>query len=133
MSVLPVVGSELATDSDAAVVGTVLADAVMGDTLDVVDESVGRWCVRMDSAAAWPILHDERSVTSILVRKVAVLTSQFFCCMMLVVMIVSHRWWVVSRMQDVAISLNKHMTEEHLAVGQLWRCPVAWCAVWIVK
>ena len=83
MSVLPVVGSELSTDSDAAVVGTVRADAVMGDTLDAVDESVGRWCVRMDSVAAWPVLHDERSVMSI------------FCRMMLVVMIVSHRWWVV--------------------------------------
>ena len=49
MSVLPVVGSELPTDSDAAVVGTVRVDDVMGDTLDAVGESVGRSCARMDS------------------------------------------------------------------------------------
>ena len=78
MSILPVVGSELTTDSDAAVVGTEHVDDVMGDTLDAVDEGVGRSCVRMDSAEAWPVLHDKRSVMSFLVRPVAVLTSQFF-------------------------------------------------------
>ena len=78
MSVLPVVGSELPTDSDAALVGTVCVDDVMGDTLDAVGESVGRSCVRMDSGEAWPVLHDEHSVMSFLVRPAAVLTSQFF-------------------------------------------------------
>ena len=27
-------------------------------------------------------------------------------------------------------SLQVHMTEFHLELGQLWRCPVEWCAVW---
>ena len=91
VSVLPVVGSELPTDSDAAVFGMVRVDDVMGDTLDAVGESVGRSCVRMDSGEAWPVLQDEHSVMSFLVRPAAVLTSR----MMMVVMIVSHRWWVV--------------------------------------
>ena len=55
VSVLPVVGSELLTDSDAAVVGMVRVDDVMGDTLDAVGESVGRLCVCMDSGEAWPV------------------------------------------------------------------------------
>ena len=91
MSVLPVVGSELPTDSDAAVVVTEHVDDVRGDTLDVVDEGVGRSGVRADSAEAWPVLHDERSVMSFLFRPVVVLTSHFFYCMKLVMMIVSHR------------------------------------------
>ena len=78
MSVLPVFGSKLPTDSDAAVVGTVRVDDVMGDTLDAVDESVGRSCVRVDSAEAWLVLYDERSVMSFFIRPVAILTSQFF-------------------------------------------------------
>ena len=47
VSVLSVVGSELPTDSDAAVVVTEHVDDVRGDTLDAVDEggwSVGRPC-----------------------------------------------------------------------------------------
>ena len=78
MSVLPVVGSELPTVSDAAIVAMEHLDDVMGDTLDAVDEDLGLSCVRVDSAEAWPVLHDERSVMSFLVRPVAVLTSQFF-------------------------------------------------------
>ena len=95
MSVLPVVGSELPTDSDAAMVVTENVDGVRGETLDAVDEGVGQSCVRADSAEAWPVLHDERSVMSFLVRPVVVLTSQFFYRMTLVMMIVSHRWRVV--------------------------------------
>ena len=49
-------------DSDAAVVGTGRVDDVMGDTLDVVGESVGRSCARMDSGEAWPVLQDEHTV-----------------------------------------------------------------------
>ena len=75
MSVLPVVGSELPTDSDAAVVVTEYVDDVRGDTLDAVDEHVGRSCVRLGSAEVWPDLHDERSVMSFLVRPVAVFLS----------------------------------------------------------
>ena len=74
VSVLPIVGSELPTDSDAAVVVTEYVDDVWGDTLDAVDEGVGRSCVRSDSAEVWPVLHDERSVMSFLVRPVAVLS-----------------------------------------------------------
>ena len=95
VSVLPVVGSELPTDSDAAVVVTEYVDDVRGDPLDAVDEGVGWSCVRADSAEAWPVLHDEHSVMSFLVRQVVVLTSQFFYHMTLVMMIVSHRWRVV--------------------------------------
>ena len=49
MSVLPDVGSELSTDSDAAVVCTARVDEVMDDALDVVVMSVGQSCVRTDS------------------------------------------------------------------------------------
>ena len=66
-----VVGSELPTDSDAAVIITEHVDNVRGETLDAVDEGVGRSCVRSDSAEVWPVLHDERSVMSFLVRPVA--------------------------------------------------------------
>ena len=52
-------------------VGTVRVDDVMGDTLDAVGESVGRSCTHMD----WPVLQDEWSVMSFLVRPAAVLTS----------------------------------------------------------
>ena len=75
VSVLPVVGSDLPIDSDAAVVVTEYVDDVRGDTLDAVDEDVGRSCVRSGSAEVWPELHDERSVMSFLVRPVAVLSS----------------------------------------------------------
>ena len=27
-------------------------------------------------------------------------------------------------------ALDQHMMELHLALGQLWRCPVEWCTVW---
>ena len=30
----------------------------------------------------------------------------------------------------VAIALDRHMMNTHLEFGQLWRCPVEWCAVW---
>ena len=53
MSVPPVVGSELPTVFDAAVVDTVRMVDGLGKTLDVVDEGVGRSCVRMDSAELW--------------------------------------------------------------------------------
>ena len=95
MSVLPVVGSELPTDSDAAVVATEHVYDVRGETLDAVDEGVGRSCIRVDSVEAWPVLHDERNVMSFLVRPVAVLTSEFFYRMTLVMMVVFYRWWVV--------------------------------------
>ena len=26
--------------------------------------------------------------------------------------------------------LDPHMIASHLELGQLWRCPVTWCAVW---
>ena len=95
VSVLPVVGKGLPTDSDAAVVATEHVDEVRGDTFDAVDEVVGRSCIRADSVEVWPVLHDERTVMSCLVRPVAVLTSQFFYRMKLVMMIVSHQWYMV--------------------------------------
>ena len=58
MSVLPVVGSEIPTDSTEHV------DDVRGDTLDAVDEGVGQSGIRADSAEAWPGLHHECSVMS---------------------------------------------------------------------
>ena len=64
MSVLPVLGSALPTDSDAAVVAMEHVDDVRGDTLDAVDEGVGRLCVHADSAEAWEVLHDKRSAMS---------------------------------------------------------------------
>ena len=30
----------------------------------------------------------------------------------------------------VASALDRHMMNNHLELGQLWRCPVEWCAVW---
>ena len=30
----------------------------------------------------------------------------------------------------VTSALDRHMTNNHLELGQLWRCPVEWCAVW---
>ena len=64
VSVLPDVGSELPTDSDAVVVCTARVDEVMDDALDVVGMSVGQSCVRTDSEDALPVLQDERSVMS---------------------------------------------------------------------
>ena len=58
VSVLPVVGSELPTDSDAAVVVTEYLDDARGDTLDAVDEDVGRSCIRSGLAEDWPDLPD---------------------------------------------------------------------------
>ena len=68
VSVLPDVGSELPTDCDASVVCTARVDEVMDDALDVVGMSVGQSCVRTDSEDALPVLEDERSVMSFLVR-----------------------------------------------------------------
>ena len=31
---------------------------------------------------------------------------------------------------DIESALDVHMTGYHLELGQLWRCPVEWCAVW---
>ena len=79
VSVLPDVGSEPPTDSDAAaVVRTALVDEVMDDALDVVGLGVGQSCLRMDSEDALPVLQDKRSMMSFLVRPVAVLISQVF-------------------------------------------------------
>ena len=64
MSVLKDVGSELPTDSDAAVVCTAHVDKVMDDALDVVGMSVEQSCVRTDSEDALPVLQDERSMMS---------------------------------------------------------------------
>ena len=47
VSVLPVVGSELPTVFDAAVVDAVCMVDGLGNTLDAVDEGVGRSCVRI--------------------------------------------------------------------------------------
>ena len=30
----------------------------------------------------------------------------------------------------VATTLDRHMINVHLELGQLWRCPVEWCTVW---
>ena len=57
-------------DSDAAVVETEYVDDVRGDTLDAVDEDVGRLCIHSGSAEVWPELHDEHSVISFLFRLV---------------------------------------------------------------
>ena len=76
VSVLPDVGSELSTDSGAVVCAAV--DEVMDGALDVVGLSVEQSCLRMDLEDTLPVLQDERSVMSFLVRPVAVLISQFF-------------------------------------------------------
>ena len=78
VSVLPVFGSEPSTDSDADMVVTEYVDDVRGDTLDAVDEDVGRSCVRSGSAEVPPDLHDNRSVMNFLVRPVAILIGQVF-------------------------------------------------------
>ena len=31
---------------------------------------------------------------------------------------------------EIALALDVHMMNSHLELGQLWRCPVEWCAVW---
>ena len=46
--------------------------------MDAVGGSVGQLCVRMDSGEALPVLQDERSVMSFLVRSADVLTSHLF-------------------------------------------------------
>ena len=63
----------------------------MDGALDVVGLSVELSCLRMDSEDTLPVLQDEGSVMSFLVRLVAVLISQFFYRMMIVVMIDSHQ------------------------------------------
>ena len=50
----------------------------MDDALDVVGLSVKQSCLRIDLEDALPVLQDERSVMSFLVRPVAVLISQLF-------------------------------------------------------
>ena len=62
----------------AAAVCAVPVDEVMDGALDVVGLSVVQSCLRMDSEDTLPVLQDERSVMSVLVRPVAVLISQFF-------------------------------------------------------
>ena len=62
VSVLPDVGSELPTDSDAAVVCTVRVDEEMDDALDEVGGNVSRSCIHMDSEDVFPVLLDEHSV-----------------------------------------------------------------------
>ena len=32
--------------------------------------------------------------------------------------------------EQIASALDVHMINVHLDLGQLWRCPVEWCAVW---
>ena len=92
MSVLPDVGSELPTDyNEAAVVRAAPVDEVMDGTLDVVGLRVDQSCLRIDSEDTLPVLQDERSVMSFLVRPVAVLISQFFYHTMIVVLIDSHQ------------------------------------------
>ena len=46
--------------------------------LDAVGESVGRSCVRTDSVEAWPVLQDEHSVMSFLIRPGSILSSHIF-------------------------------------------------------
>ena len=67
VSVLPVVGSELPTFYE-----------VGNGALDGVGLSARQSCFRMDSEDTLPVLQDERSVMSFLVRPAAVLISQFF-------------------------------------------------------
>ena len=68
VSVLPNVGSELPTDSDAAaVVCMAFVDEAVDDALHVVGLSVGQSCLRTDSEDALPVFIEERSVMSCLV------------------------------------------------------------------
>ena len=79
MSVLPEVGSELPKDSDeAAVVCTVLMDAAVDDSLDMVGLHAGESCFRTDSEDALPGLLEERSLRNCLVRLYTVLVNQDF-------------------------------------------------------
>ena len=32
--------------------------------------------------------------------------------------------------EDITSALDIHMSNSHVELGQLWRCPVEWCAVW---
>ena len=70
---------------------TVRVDEVMDDALDVVGMCVGQSFVRTDSEDASPVLQDEWSVMSFLVRPAAVLISQFFLSYDVVVKIDSHQ------------------------------------------
>ena len=79
VSVLPDVGSELPTVSDAAaIVCAAPVDDVGDGALDVVGLSVGQSCLQMDLEDTLPALQDERRVKSFLVRPVAVQVTQFF-------------------------------------------------------
>ena len=112
MSVLPDVGSELPTVSDAAaVVCAAPVDEVGKGTLDVVGLGVGQSCLRFDSEDILPALQDERSVMSFLVRPVAVLISQF---------LLSHDDCGNDRFSpgvSVRGSLDYHMTLDSLWMG----------------
>ena len=90
MSVLPDVGSELPTVYE-----------VGNSTLDVVGLRVGKSCLRIDSEDPLPVLQDERSVMSSLVRPAAVLIGQFFYRMMNVVRIDSHQRCVLVGLSSV--------------------------------
>ena len=69
MSVLPDVGSELPTDSDAAaLIYTALVDEAVDDALHVVGLSVGQSSLRTDSEDALTVFIEERSVMSCLVQ-----------------------------------------------------------------
>ena len=69
MSVLPVAGSGLPSDSDeGAVVCTALLDEVVDDIKEVVDLCVGQLCFQTDSEDVLPMMMDELSVTCDLVR-----------------------------------------------------------------
>ena len=59
-------------------VSTALVDEAVDNALDVVGLSVGQSCLRTDSEDALPVLLEERSVMSCLVRPDAVLISQDF-------------------------------------------------------
>ena len=43
----------------------------------------------------------------------------------------SGRSGICPQCNDYVVSaLDRHMMNKHLELGQLWRCPVEWCAVW---
>ena len=109
VSVLPDVGSELLTVSDAAaVVSAAPAYEVGNGSLDVVGLSVRQSCLRMDSEDTCPALQDERSVMSFLVRPAAVLISIFFYYTMNVVMMDSHQGCVFVGPWSVTCQLPRH-------------------------
>ena len=76
VSVLPVVGSELPTVLDAAVVNMEQSVIDIGNALDAVNESTGQSCAGAVLADSSSSLHDICSVISSWLRPQAVLTSQ---------------------------------------------------------